>query len=372
MKQFGIVPKIIQFETTKEFVKEFKIGRRDLIFTSRSIYDKYLVDCTSGAAVIFCRNYGVGEPSDEMVEKINQDIKGIEYDRVFAIGGGTIIDVAKLIALKQFSPVLDIFDGKIEIKKCKKLIFVPTTCGTGSEVTNISILELKSRHTKMGLAVDALYGDYAVLVPELLSTLPMKFFATSSIDALIHAIESYTSPNADSFTQLFSKQAMKLILTGYQEIVQKGDEIRITRMGDFLTASTYAGIAFGNAGCAAVHAMSYPLGAAYHVPHGEANYAIFTQVYKTYQKLKPEGCIQELNEFLGEILGCDPSEVYDVIEKLLNKILPKKALYEYGMTIEDIEEFTETVMTKQSRLMKNNYVEFSREIVKKIYMELMD
>lgn len=371
MQQFKIVPKIIQFETAKEFLEEFKVGSGDLIFTSKSIYDRYLADGTEGAYVMFSKDYLAKEPSDEMVEKIYQDIKEVSYDRVFGIGGGSVIDVSKLIALKQFSPVLDLYDGKIKIEKEKTLILIPTTCGTGSEVTNISILELKSRHTKMGLAVDSLYADYAVLVPELLSTLPMQFFATSSIDALIHAIESYTSPNANSFTRMYSKQAIQLILSGYREMSRNSEENHITGIGAFLTASTYAGIAFGNAGCAAVHAMSYPLSATYHVPHGEANYAIFTQVYKTYQKLNPEGSIQELNKFISGILECNPSEVYDEIENLLNEILPKKALHEYGMKIEDIIEFAETVMTKQTRLMKNNYVELDREVVKEIYMKLI-
>lgn len=124
-----------------------------------------------------------------------------------------------------------------------------------------------------------------------------------------------------------------------------------------VVASTYAGIAFGNAGWGLVHATAIPLGAKYHVPHGEANYAFFTGVYKTYQSINPDGSIVELNLYLAEILGCAADEVYEKIEDLLNHIIVKKSLHEYGMTQEDIEDFTETVMTKQGRLMANNYVE---------------
>ncbi len=371
MKEFKIVPKIIQCSSFMEFLKEFQLGDGDLVLTSRSVYYKYLSGRIPGSHAIFCKDYGTGEPTDAMVEKIHRDIKDLKFKRIIAIGGGTILDISKLLTLKKYIPVAELFDGRMKIERIKELILIPTTCGTGSEVTNISVLEIMSKNTKMGLAADALYGDYAVLIPELLSTLPMKYFATSSIDALIHAVEAYTSPKANSFSRMYSMQAIKLILTGYRRIEQYGEEERFRCMAGYLTASAYAGIAFGNAGCAAVHALSYPLGAAYHIPHGEANYAMFTQVYKTYQRRKPEGRINELNNFLSKILDCDPAEVYDEMEKLLNIIIPKKALREYGVTKEDISGFTEAVMTRQTRLMKNNYTELDRETVKEIYYELM-
>lgn len=370
MKQFQVKPVISQFDRVDEFCKEYEIGEGDLLFVSRSTYEKYFAGKVNGAIVINYRKYGSGEPTDKMVEGIYADIRDISYSRVIAVGGGTILDVAKLFALRHISPVVDLYDRKLEIEKDKKLILVPTTCGTGSEVTNISILELTAKNTKMGLAVEQLYADDAVLIPELLSGLPFRFFATSSIDALIHSIESYTSPKANEFTRMFSRRAMKMILETYQKIAAEGEDARIPELGNMLLASTYAGIAFGNAGCAAVHAMSYPLGAAYHVPHGEANYAMFTGVYKMYMKLKPEGEIVSLNRYLAEILTCDEGDVYEELEKLLNHIVQKKALHEYGVKKEELESFTKTVMTKQGRLMANNYTELAEGTVMQIYKEL--
>lgn len=370
MKQFFIKPIIKMFDKTDEFCEYFKIGKGDLLFVSSSMYEKYFSKNSTNAFVINYRNYGVGEPTDLMVEGIYSEIKNREYRRVIAVGGGTILDVAKLFALKNISPVTNLYDNKTDIIKDKELILVPTTCGTGSEVTNISILELTSKNTKMGLAVDELYADYAVLIPELLEHLPFKFFATSSIDALIHSIESFTSPKANEFTKLFSLKAMKIILNSYKIIAEKGEDSRKNLLKDMLTASTYAGIAFGNAGCGAVHAMSYPLGAKYHVPHGEANYALFTDVYKTYQRLNPNGDIKILNENLSKILCCKSSEVYEKAEILLNNIISKKRLKEYGVTEDDISDFTKTVMTKQGRLMANNYTELTEKTVYEIYREL--
>jgi 4-hydroxybutyrate dehydrogenase len=370
MKQFSLVPDIVLFDTCKDFVENCQIGVGDLIITSKHTFEAHFQGLIKDAAVVYIRKYGQGEPSDEMVEAIYADIKDICYKRVVAIGGGTVIDVAKLLALETISPVVELFDHSIPAVKAKKLLILPTTCGTGSEVTNISILELKSRHTKMGLAVPELFADKAILIPQLLSDLPFKFFATSSIDALVHAMESYLSPKASPFSEIFSVQAIEMIVSGYQKIAAEGETARIPLLNDFLIASTYAGIAFGNAGCAAVHAMSYPLGAVYHVPHGEANYAMFTGVFKTYLKLNPAGKIQKLNSLLAGIFGCAKNEVYDELEKLLNQILQKKPLHEYGMKQEEIASFTQSVMEKQGRLMANNYTELNEELVLDIYRQL--
>ncbi|HHV11490.1 MAG TPA: 4-hydroxybutyrate dehydrogenase [Clostridiales bacterium] len=369
MKQLMIKPAIYQYAHVKEFVDEFKIGQGDLIITNEYIYHPYFSELNLACDVLYQEKYGAGEPSDEMVEAIYKDRKG-DYKRIIAIGGGTIIDISKIFALKNVSPVLDLFDGKLAIEKDKELVLVPTTCGTGSEVTNIAILELNSKNTKKGLALEEMYADSAVLIPELLSGLPFRFFATSSIDALIHAVESSLSPKGTRMTKLFGYKAIEMILKGYKRIAEGGPDERIPLLEDFLVASNYAGIAFGNAGCAAVHALSYPLGAKYHVAHGESNYAIFTGVMKNYMEIKSEGEIAKLNQFIADILGCDVKNVYEELEILLNHLVQKKKLSDYGVTEEDLSEFTESVMNNQGRLMANNFVELDARRVYKIYKEL--
>lgn len=142
--------------------------------------------------------FGLGEPSDKMMNTILKEVKGVGFDRVIAVGGGTVIDISKLFVLKGVEDVTEAFERKIPIVKEKQLVILPTTCGTGSEVTNISIAEITSKHTKMGLADDAIVADDAVLVPELLKGLPFKFYACSAIDALVHATESYVSAQIQS------------------------------------------------------------------------------------------------------------------------------------------------------------------------------
>ena len=281
-----------------------------------------------------------------------------------------VLDIAKLLVLQHVTPILDLYDGKLPLQKARDLVLVPTTCGTGSEVTNISILALLSRRTKKGLAHESMFADQAVLIPELLKGLPFSVFATSSIDALIHAIESSLSPKASATTKLFGYQAIAWILKGYLAIRDQGPDARFPLLSQFLLASNYAGIAFGNAGCAAVHALSYPLGAVYHVPHGESNYAMFTGVMKQYLAIRSDGAIAELNAFLAQLLDCPPEAVYEALEDLLSCLLPKKALHEYGMQEHELAEFTDSVLANQQRLLQNNFVPLSREQIYAIYRSL--
>jgi len=369
MRQLLVRPAIYEYETCAPFVKDFEIGAGDLILTNEFIYQPFFGALNLEADVLYQERYGSGEPSDEMAEAIWADLQK-PYKRIVGIGGGTVLDLAKLYALQEVSPIVDLFDRKLSPVKDKELILVPTTCGTGSEITNLSILEIKSRHTKMGYGADEIFADSVVMVPALLESLPYAVFATSSLDALIHAAESSVSPKANAYTKLFSFQAIEIILRGYREIAEKGMEARTALLGTFLRASNYAGIAFGNAGVGAVHAMSYPLGGKYHVPHGEANYALFLGVFRRYASISQTGAIAELHAVMSQALDCGVSDVYEVLGKLLEAILPRRPLREYGVLEADIPGFTTIVMEKQGRLTANNFVPLSAQDVTDIYMEL--
>lgn len=369
MIELQLKPTIYSYDTCRDFASDLQLGAGDLIITNEYIFEPNFKALNLPCHVLFQEKYGSGEPSDEMAEAIYRDIPA-DVKRIIGIGGGTVMDLCKLFVLKKVSPILDLFDGKTAIEKGRELILVPTTCGTGSEVTNVSVMALISRHTKKGIANDALYADKAVLISQLLKTLPFPVFATSSIDALVHAVESALSPDSSPSFRVFSYQAIERILGGYLQIRDHGPEARLPLMKDFLLASTWAGIAFSIPGCAAVHAMSYPLGANYHVPHGESNYAMFTGVMKHYMTIKSDGEIARLNAFIAGILGCDADSVYDELEKLLNVILPKKALHEYGVKQEELAEFAKSVMENQGRLMAHNFVPLSYDDVFEIYKSL--
>ena len=373
MLALRVVPKIYYFDTFKEFNEEFKIGKKDLLVTNEWIYTPYVAPLAIDTNIIYQENFGKGEPSDEMIDDMAKEMRKYDFDRIVAFGGGTIVDICKILALDIPERSEDLFTGKVAPKKLKQLIVVPTTCGTGSEVTNVAIAELKQLHVKKGIAVEETYADIAVLVPETLKGLPDFVFATSSIDALIHAAESYLSPKANPFTELYSLAAIEIIMNGYKKILETGKmdaKAREPYLKDFIIASNYAGIAFGNAGCAAVHALSYSIGGAFHVPHGEANYQFFTEVFKMYMKKDPKGKIAKANEIFANILGCDVANVYEELEKFLGQIMVKKPLREYGMTETQIDEFTKSTVDNQQRLLGNNYCGLTDEEIRTIFANL--
>jgi 4-hydroxybutyrate dehydrogenase len=371
MQALRVVPKVFYFDTFKEFNDEFKVGKDDLVLTNEWLYTPYMKPLGIETNVIFQEKYGAGEPSDEMIDGIAAEMRKYSFSRIIAFGGGTIVDICKILALDVPEKSVDLFTGKVAPKKVRQLVVVPTTCGTGSEVTNVAIAELKSLHIKKGLAVEETYADIAVLVPETVKGLPYKFFVTSSVDALIHAIESYLSPKASPFTEMYSLQAIQMIMDGYKKIVEKGADERLKYLKDFVLASNYAGIAFGNAGCAAVHALSYSIGGAFHVPHGEANYQFFTEVFKMYTRKNPDGKIKQATKIFADVLGVDPNgDVYGELEKFLNKLIVKKPLREYGMTEAQIDEFAKSTVENQQRLLANNYVFLTDEEIREIFANL--
>ncbi|GAB1476617.1 4-hydroxybutyrate dehydrogenase [Bacillota bacterium] len=363
--------KVYYFDTFKEFNDEFKVGKNDLVLTNEWLYTPYMKPLGIETNVIYQEKYGAGEPSDEMIDAIAAEMRKYDFDRIIAFGGGTIVDICKILALDVPEKSLDLFTGAVAPVKKKKLVVVPTTCGTGSEVTNVAIAELKSLHIKKGIAVDDTYADIAVLVPETINGLPYKFFVTSSVDALIHAIEAYLSPKASPFSDMYSLEAIRMIMSGYKEIVANGEETRFKALKEFVLASCYAGISFGNAGVAAVHALSYSIGGAFHVPHGEANYQFFTEVFKMYMRKDPKGKIVQATKIFADALGCDPEgDVYGELDKFLGKLIAKKPLRDYGMVEAQIDEFTDSTIANQQRLLGNNYVFLDRDEIREIFANL--
>lgn len=372
MQLLRLAPTVYYFDTVKQFQEEFQIGPGDLVLTNRYLYEPLLKPLYVNANYIFQEEFGNGEPSDEMIDEIRDCASKYDYDRIVALGGGTILDISKVLALDMPDGSTPLFEGEQNPVKKKQLIAVPTTCGTGSEVTNVAIAEIKSRQTKKGLASDACYVDCAVLIPETLEGLPYNVFLTSSIDAFIHAVESFLSPKASPATELFSKKAIEMILNGYHKIAEYGREARKEDLSSYILASNYAGIAFGNAGCAAVHALSYSIGGAFHVPHGEANYQFFMDVMELYELKKPEGRIQNLKQTIADVFGWEINSAFLNLRELLSNFMETRPLKEYGMTKEQIAEFAESTVQNQQRLLKNNYVELTKEEITDIFKRRYD
>lgn len=370
MKLLSQKTDIMQFDHLSECFIDLSVGEKDLILTSHGMYRRNIEGLVVKVPILFHDDYGHGEPSDSKINQVLKDAKNHAFDRIIAIGGGSVMDIAKLLVIKDLDDCVDAFERNIALVKDKTLVCIPTTCGTGSEVTNLTIAEMTSKGTKMGLGDSALLPDVAVLIPELLKDLPYNAFMHASIDALIHAMESYLSPKATSFTELYSLKAIELILDVFTFMAREGLDARFERLENMLLASTYAGIAFGNAGVGAVHALSYPLGGKYHVPHGEANFQFFTSVFKAYEQKYPSGKIKKLGIHIHKVLVTHTDDIFDDLENLLERLIKKPPLRNYGMTEPEISEFSKTVLETQQRLLNNNYTALTFDDIYGIYRSL--
>ena len=370
MSQFRIVPDIYEFQSFKEFAGVFKLNSHDLVITQKVMYEPYMEPLKLKCHFVFQESFGGGEPTDRMVNRILTSVEDVNYDRVIAIGGGTVIDISKILSLTAVKDIEDVFENPHLYKKEKNLIIIPTTCGTGSEVTRSVIIHSTGKESKVRLTSDDYFASSAVLIPELLGTLPYEPFILSAIDAMVHGAESYLSPRATSYTELFSLEAVRLLGEVFVQMSKEGKDSRFTKVGDALKASNYAGIAFGNAGCGAVHALSYPLSGRYGVNHGQSNYQFFTEVLYTYYRMKPEGKITNLLECFAGFLRCDKAEAISKLSELLETLFHKKKLHEFGMKEEEIKTFSEEIDQTLQGVLATNYVPLSIEDLLEIHRKL--
>lgn len=367
MTSFQLHANIVYPRSFQEFMDSENFGACDFILTSQSVYHKFIRPLDPKCGCLLIGDYGKGEPTAGMVDQIRKDIPhGVT--RLIAIGGGSVLDIAKMLSLHAPSnKTEDLFLGSAPTTRIYEVYAVPTTCGTGSEVTHAAAVELESLNTKRGLSNTLMTPTKAVLIPELIVDLPYKVFATSSIDALIHAAESFLSPKATPVSALFSTEAMRLILSGYQYILQNGLDKWTDLASDFMNGATFAGLAFSSAGCAAVHALSYPLGGGYHIPHGEANQLVFAATFRKYKEKQPVGQLNALEALWGEILDVPAQEALEVVFTLLDKVQPRKPLHAFGIAEDELPGFAEGVIAGQTRLLSNNYTPLTVQDMTEIY-----
>ncbi len=383
MREILIKPDIYKYKTFPEFAEEFGIGERDLVLTTRLLKEKYIAPALEkgagapgdiGAQILVQEDFGEGEPTEEMIEKMLPAADCDSYDRVIAIGGGTIMDIGKIFAIRRTGSVSDLFFRRAELFRDKELICVPTTCGTGSEVTMTSVAIVKEPSggtTKLGLLDEKLIADTAVLIPQFLEEIPIRPMAESLIDALIHATESYLSPGrATITTDTFAEKAIRMILSAMCDY-RNGVDIRRAHADEMLTAACYAGIAFLSAGCGLVHGMSYPLSGKYFVTHGAANYVFFDAILRHYDACDPAGKISSFRAMIADALGCDEQNAIAALAELEDALVPVKKMSEYGACSEDLDLFTDSVFANQMRLVDNAYAAVGPVEVRELYRQVL-
>ena len=377
-REIIFAPTVYKFQTFAQMAEEFQLNERDVVLTNEFIYTPFMKELSLKCSFVFQEKFGAGEPSEAMIQTMYDAIPYDSYDRVIAVGGGAIMDLCKLLGCKRPDSVHELYYKRFPVVHEKDVIAIPTTCGTGSECTNISVAIVKTEidgqltggETKLGLVSDDIIPNKVCLIPELIKTLPYKPFACSAIDALVHATESFLSPHRKTITsEMFSEKAMDMILKGFKLIDEKGQDARFEYLDEFVTASFFAGIAFLKAGCGPVHGMSFPLGGTYHVPHGESNYMLFGAILRYYDRNDPDGEIVRFKKLVADITGCSVENAIGYLCDLLQRILPLRPLRSCGFTEADFETFPLSVEANQQRLMTNAYYPFDLASEEAIYRE---
>ncbi len=253
------------------------------VVTDRFLLDSGLLASTLAgldAAGLRCTLYSdvLADPPETSVEAAVAAAVKAGADAVIGFGGGSSMDTAKLVALLARTPqaLPEIYGIGLAQGPRLPLIQVPTTAGTGSEVTPISILTTPTDEKK-GVVSSCLYPDIAVLDSELTLGLPAHITAMTGIDAMVHAIESYTSRHKKNpLSDALALQALKSLHDNIRQVLANGRDAAAREA--MLMGSLLAGMAFANAPVAAVHALAYPLGGLYHLPHGLSNALVLSPV----------------------------------------------------------------------------------------------
>jgi alcohol dehydrogenase len=310
------------------------------------------------------------EPSLQCGQNLVDFVKMGAFDFIIGLGGGSTLDLAKLAAVLstqegQVSDYLNLTGTKSLSNKGLPKILIPTTSGTGSEVTNISVLSLES--TKDVVTNDFLLANVAIIDPELTVSVPPRVTAATGVDALTHAIEAYLSVNASETSDGLALQAVRLIGRSIKNAVEHGTD-RQART-DMSMGSYMAGLAFFNAGVGGVHALAYPIGGQFHIAHGESNAVLLPYVMGYIRSSSEERMAELYSALTGEnnLTKQDASHKFvEYLCNLVNEVKIPQNLRGFGIPESAIDSLTEDAV-KQTRLLARSPMTLLKDDVYKIY-----
>ncbi|EKS27477.1 iron-containing alcohol dehydrogenase [Afipia felis] len=309
------------------------------------------------------------DPPVHVIERAVAMARSAKADGIVAIGGGSSMDVAKLVALLALSDekLADIYGVGMVKGRRLPLVLAPTTAGTGSEVTPISIVTT-GENEKKGVVSPVLLPDWAVLDAELTLGLPAHVTAATGIDAMVHAIEAYTSKRLKNpMSDVLAREALRLLGGNIRTVCRDGANLEARH--NMLFGSMLAGMAFANAPVAAVHALAYPVGARFHVAHGLSNSLVLPQVLQ-FNAPAAEAHYAEIADILVPGGGNDVASRVAEMVKWLAQLpfelgLPTR-LRDVGIAEADLDALAEDAM-KQTRLLINNPRELTQADALGIY-----
>ena len=315
------------------------------------------------------------EPDVAQVEAILASASAQSYDLVVGIGGGSAMDVAKIVAVLLTSDVAlrDLLRGKASIaKRGVPTLMVPTTAGTGSEATPNSIVLVPEDELKVGIVSAKLIPDGVILDPEMTVGLPQAITASTGMDALTHAIECYMSKKGSPFSELFALKAIALITRSIRRAYTQGSDLDARH--DMLLGAYYGGMCIATSSTTAVHALAYPLGGKYRIPHGVSN-AILLPYVMRFNGVGNEDKFRDVALAMGlPVAGksaADATEaVIDALFALNHDLSIPADLKPWNITAADLETLVDGA-AKVTRLLDNNPRAMSRADIAAIYQQLV-
>ena len=294
-------------------------------------------------------------PSVDTVNNATKAYQEAGATSIVALGGGSPMDVAKAVGvLAKFGGQITEYEGAHKVPgKIVPIIAIPTTAGTGSEVTAFSVITDTSRNYKLTVFSYELIPSYALLDPELIMTAPASIAASCGVDALIHAWEAYTSRDASPFSDAMAEKAMELIGANLRRFVaNRQDEEAACAM---MSGSMFAGIAFAWARLGNIHAMSHPVSAFFHVPHGVANSILLPTIVE-YNALADKGRYEKIYNYISKenepVIDFVPELLVDAARELLKDLGIPSRLSDVGVTEDKIPQMAADAI-KSGNIMAN-------------------
>ena len=317
------------------------------------------------------------EPSYMEAQKLVDACKASGADFIMAVGGGSVIDTAKLASILMTDEygIRELLDTPGLAKKCVKSLMIPTTAGTGAEVTPNAIVAVPEKELKVGIVNPEMIADYVILDAVMIKKLPRKIAAATGVDAMAHAIECWTGNKANPFSDVFALQALDMIFNNIEKACDDPDAM--AEKNAMQIASFLAGVAITASGTTAVHALSYPLGGKYHIAHGVSNAILLAPV----MRFNEPACRGRLAEAYDRCLakhadGATLSEaeksaaVIRRLEEIVKHLDIPVSLQEFGVPKEDLEGLVAAGMDVK-RLLNNNLRPVTAEDARRIYLEVL-
>ncbi|MBU3179029.1 iron-containing alcohol dehydrogenase [Clostridium estertheticum] len=314
------------------------------------------------------------EPEKKQVMQIFKEANEFKADLIIAIGGGSVMDTTKLVAvlMKNEGYRENILDTSLIIENGVKTVMVPTSSGTGAEVTPNAIVIIPEEELKVGIVTDKFIGDYVILDPQMTKSLPPHITASTGIDAFCHCIECFISKKSNPISDIFALKGINLISKYIRRAYINGNDMEARE--NMLLAAFYGGLSISSASTVAVHALSYPLGGKYRIAHGVSNAMLLPYVMEFNANSILDKLIIVANEMDIDVAGLSKEEIgKKVISEIYLMVKDLKIpsdLTKFGITKEDIETLVDAA-AKVTRLLNNNPKEMTRDDMKNIYMKLL-